>query len=275
MPAHPRPSGGIRSPRAPGLPSPPKVRLWLSMARERGLERRAECGGEAASRGAEWYGRRLSVPVARSGLRPRRVPPRARRPRSPGGATARPSGEAAIPHRLGIVPRGCVAGLRRLSRARHPGVQSHAAAAGRVACRRVRGGHGRPEVRPPGRPANPWRSPRRPKAVGAMDGLVFAPAHPFGPASAYASLAWMASHRRSRHTLAVPPTCQGCRGHGWAGFRAGASLRACFGLRESRLEGEPSQVEAHLGCASDLPRLSGPWMARQPYVQKLPTLKLT
>jgi hypothetical protein len=46
-------------------------------------------------------------------------------------------------------------------------------------------------------------------------------------------------------------------------FRAGASLRACFGLREARLEGEPSQVEAHLGCASDLPSLRGPWMAPQ------------
>jgi hypothetical protein len=65
----------------------------------------------------------------------------------------------------------------------------------------------------------PWLCLRPAKAVGAMDGLVFAPAHPFGPASAYASLAWKASHRRSRHTLAVPPTCQGCRGHGWPDSR--------------------------------------------------------
>jgi hypothetical protein len=42
-----------------------------------------------------------------------------------------------------------------------------------------------------------------------------APAHPCGPASAYARLAWRASHRRSRHTLAVPPTCQACGGQGW------------------------------------------------------------
>jgi hypothetical protein len=34
----------------------------------------------------------------------------------------------------------------------------------------LRGGHGRPEVRPLGRSANPWRSPRRPKPAGAMDG---------------------------------------------------------------------------------------------------------
>jgi hypothetical protein len=68
-----------------------------------------------------------------------------------------------------------------------------------------------------------------------------------GRSSAVATVARKASHRRWRHTLAVPPTCQGCRGHGWAGDRAGASLRACFGLRESRPEGEPSQVEAHLG----------------------------
>jgi hypothetical protein len=172
--------------------------------------------------------------VARSGRRPRRVPPRARRPRSPGGATAWPSGEAAISHRLGIVPRGCVAGLRRLSMARHPGVQSHAAAAGRVACRRVRGGHGRPEVRPPGRPANPWRSPRRPKAVGAMDGLVFAPAHPFGPASAFGRLG-----------EAEPP--------------AAACAAATVARRCDRLA-----VRRTLGVRRDGPRLSGPWMARQP-----------
>jgi hypothetical protein len=48
-----------------------------------------------------------------------------------------------------------------------------------------------------------------------------------------------------------------------ARFRAGASLRACFGLREARQDGEPSQVEAHLGCASDLPSLRGPGMAPQ------------
>jgi hypothetical protein len=63
------------------------------------------------------------------------------------------------------------------------------------------------------------------KAAGAMDGLVFAPTHPFGPASAYARLAWRASHRRSRHTSAVPPTCQGCRGHGWPGSRKVRSSR--------------------------------------------------
>jgi len=50
--------------------------------------------------------------------------------------------------------------------------RQHAAAAGRAACTTPppRGGYGRPEVRPPGRPANPRRSPRRPTAVGAMDG---------------------------------------------------------------------------------------------------------
>jgi len=73
-----------------------------------------------------------------------------------------------------------------------------------------------------------------------------------------------AAARPSGEPSAFAATAQGCRGHGWAGIRAGASLRACFGLREARPEGEPSQVEAHLGCASDLPRLSGPWMARQP-----------
>ncbi len=41
------------------------------------------------------------------------------------------------------------------------------------------------------------------------------------------------------------------------------SLRACRGLREARLEGEPSQVEANLGFASDLPSPPGPWMARR------------
>jgi len=148
-----------------------------------------------------------------------------------------------------------------------------------------------------------------PSLRGPWMALSFAPAHPFGPASAYARLARKASHRRSRHTLAVSPTCQACGGHGWrylsrrripsgllrltrgspgrraiagrdtpwlclrpakpagamdgAIFRAGASLRACFGLREARPEGEPSQVEAHLGCVSDLPSLRGPWMAPQ------------
>ena len=47
------------------------------------------------------------------------------------------------------------------------------------------------------------------------------------------------------------------------GFRAAASLRACLGLRDARLEGEPSQVEANLGFASDLPSPPGPWMARR------------
>jgi hypothetical protein len=126
------------------------------------------------------------------------------------------------------------------------------------------GGHGRPEVRPPGRPVNPRRSPRRPKAVGARDGLVFAPAPPADAAVRRPRPPGGAAARPSGEPLAFAATAQGCRGHGWAGFRAGASLRACFGLREARREGEPSQVEAHLGCASDLPRLSGPWMARQP-----------
>ncbi|GDX94872.1 hypothetical protein LBMAG47_05360 [Planctomycetia bacterium] len=34
-----------------------------------------------------------------------------------------------------------------------------------------------------------------------------------------------------------------------------------------RWEGDRTQVEAHLGCASDLPRLRRPWMASQPYNQ--------
>jgi len=54
-----------------------------------------------------------------------------------------------------------------------------------------------------------------PSLRGPWMALSFAPAHPFGPASAYARLARKASHRRSRHTLAVSPTCQACGGHGW------------------------------------------------------------
>ena len=37
-------------------------------------------------------------------------------------------------------------------------------------------------------------------------------------------------------------------------------------LRYGRLEGEPSQVEANLGFASDLPSPPGPGMARRAYV---------
>jgi len=46
-------------------------------------------------------------------------------------------------------------------------------------------------------------------------------------------------------------------------IRAGASLRACFGLREARLEGEPSPGWSHLGCDHAGPSLRGPWMAPQ------------
>ena len=49
--------------------------------------------------------------------------------------------------------------------------------------------------------AAPWLRLRMRKPAGAMDGLSFAPAHPFGPASSDARLAWRASHRRSRHTV--------------------------------------------------------------------------
>ncbi len=48
-------------------------------------------------------------------------------------------------------------------------------------------------------------------------------------------------------------------------FAPSHPCRACSGLREARLEGEPSQVEANLGFASDLPSLQGPWMALQAY----------
>ena len=79
----------------------------------------------------------------------------------------------------------------------------------------LRGGHGRREG---GRSAG-WShlgcDHDGPSLRGPGMALAFAPAHPCGPASAYARLARMASHRRSRHTLAVPPTCQACGGQGW------------------------------------------------------------
>jgi hypothetical protein len=88
-----------------------------------------------------------------------------------------------------------------------------------------------------------------------------------------------ATARPSGEPLAFAATAHGCRGHGWAGFRAGASLRACFGLRSarrSRASGRRSAaatvarrcdraaVRRTLGVRRDGPRLSGPWMARQP-----------
>ena len=54
---------------------------------------------------------------------------------------------------------------------RPPLQRGRAAAAGRAARQPpLRGGHGRPEVRPPGRLVAPWLRPRRPKPAGAMDG---------------------------------------------------------------------------------------------------------
>jgi hypothetical protein len=79
--------------------------------------------------------------------------------------------------------------------------------------------HGSPGGRAIARSGHPWRALQRAKPAGAMDGLVFAPAHPFGPASAYARLAWRASHRPFRAPLACPATGQACRGHGWPGRR--------------------------------------------------------
>jgi hypothetical protein len=80
---------------------------------------------------------------------------------------------------------------------------------------------------------------------------------------AEATAAWRAAARPAGRTLAATTPAQACGGHGWRSLSRRPSLRACFGLREARLEGEPSQVEAHLGCASGLPSLRGPWMAPQ------------
>ena len=81
-----------------------------------------------------------------------------------GRPEGRPLGRPAsgFTHRLGILPHGAGPAAA--------GSQSPALQAGHLHTTLPRSGHGRPEVRPLGRPANPWRSPRRPKAVGAMDG---------------------------------------------------------------------------------------------------------
>jgi hypothetical protein len=124
---------------------------------------------------------------ARSGRRPRRGRPEVRpparlvapwlRPRR-----AKPAGAmdgAAYTQSLAIVASLCLAGLRRHLKCRPPGGKStptssrHAAAAGRAACLGqppLRGGRGRPEVRPPARLVAPWLRPRRAKPAGAMDG---------------------------------------------------------------------------------------------------------
>ena len=117
----------------------------------------------------------------------------------------------------------CLAGRRRLPIARHPG--------GQPTARSARSGQRPRRVHPPTRFG---ATPRRPAACRS-------------PAAA--TVAWRCDH--------AGPSLRG------AIFRAGTSLRACFGLREARLEGEPSQVETHLGCVSDLPSLRGPWMAPQ------------
>ena len=89
----------------------------------------------------------------------------------------------------------------------------HAAAKGRAACIPPRGS-GRRLVDPP-RAAAPLR-PRSPGGATtpgqACGGLSFAPAHPCGPASAYARLAWRASHRPAGRTLAATTPGQACGG---------------------------------------------------------------
>jgi hypothetical protein len=54
-----------------------------------------------------------------------------------------------------------------------------------------------------------------PSLRGPWMALAFAPAHPCGPASAYARLAWRASHRPAGRTLAATTPGQACGGHGW------------------------------------------------------------
>jgi len=111
----------------------------------------------AGSRKPALQAGRLHTPPARSGRRPRRVHHAAatRRPRSPGGATAWPSGgrlHAPLRHPASR----CWAGHRRLLKARPPGgPPPHAASTQRpqAAPRAPRRRHGRPEVRPHGRPA--------------------------------------------------------------------------------------------------------------------------
>jgi len=88
------------------------------------------------------------------------TPPRSGHGRPEVRPPGRPAG--GFTHRLGILPHGAGPAAA--------GSQSPALQAGRLLTTPPRSGHGRPEVRPPGRPANPRRSPRRPQAVGAMDG---------------------------------------------------------------------------------------------------------
>ena len=121
-----------------------------------------------------------------------------------------------------------LAGLRRLSKARRQGGWAIVKAAPRASPRRrsAEATVARRCDRPPG-----WShlgcDHAGPSLRGPWMALAFAPAHPSGPASASARLAWRASHRRSRHTSAVPPTCQGCRGHGWPGSREARSRTTC------------------------------------------------
>jgi len=144
-------------------------------------------------------------------------------------------------------------------------------------------GHGRPEVRPPASRELAHASPR---LSGPWMGWYSRRRIPSGLLRlTRGSPGWRAIARRSRAAATVARRCdrlrvvsmlttrQGCRGHGWAGVRAGASLRACFGFRAARQSGEPLTPQRSCGhgrpevrppasreLAHASPRLSGPWM---------------
>ena len=115
-----------------------------------------------------------------------------------------------------------------LPRRRLRGTAVHAAAAGRAACpgSAVRRIVEPPSAAAPRRLRTPGRRPppgwshlgcdhAGPSLRGPGMALTFAPAHPFGPASAYARLAWRASHRPAGRTLAATTPGQACGGQGW------------------------------------------------------------
>jgi len=117
-----------------------------------------------------------------------------------------------------------------LPRRRLRGTAVHAAAAGRAACLPRHGG------------TTHRRAAERRRPAAATD-------------------AWKASAARLVAPWLRPRRAKPAGARDGADIRAGASLRACFGLREARLEGEPSPGWSHLGSDHAGPSLRGPGMA--------------
>jgi len=164
----------LLSPPPPALESPPSRRAASRRFARSG--RRPRCGPHPhAARIDAASSRRVPQPRCGHGRLEGRPPGR---PAMPCARTASASCLALLsrpPPALEGPPSRRAASRRFARSGRRPrcGPHPHAARIDAASSRRVpqpRCGHGRLEGRPPGRPANPWRSPRRPKPAGARDG---------------------------------------------------------------------------------------------------------